>query len=173
MIILISFTVIITKCFTSLLLNTYFKLIKVPVVESLEQLIEGNQCLIASRNRIFNFLKMFKVFEDKQIEVLREKKVEYEKNVKKKMNDNGVLYGEGVFSDMVRGKIIILGNTILKNYYVDLYKRERYQFVISEQKYINQIGGHPINKKSLIKEKQIFGFVSNIYTFFMFQLLSY
>ena len=163
MVILIFFTVIITKCLTSLLLNTYFKLIKVTVVDSLEELIEGDQCLIASMNRTFDFLKMFKLFEQKQIEVLKEKKEKYQQTVEFDLNGPGALYEEGVFSDMVRGKTIILETTLAINYFVDIYKRQRDQFVTSEHKYINQRGGHYINKKSFIKEKQKFGFVSSIF----------
>ena len=163
MIILIFFTVIITKCFLSLLLNSYFKLIKVTVVDSLEELIDGNQCLIASRNKSIISLEHFKMFKEKQIEVLREKKEKYEQIVQMDMNDNGVIYGERVFIDMVEGKTIILENTIVINFIVETFKRDRDRFVISDRKYINQLAGHRINEISFIKEQLIFGFVSNIF----------
>ena len=159
MIILIFFTVIITKCFTSLLLNTYFKLIKVPYVESLEQLIDGNHCLIACLNRTIHYLKDFKVFEEKQIEVLREKKEKYEQIGKKDVNYKFYTHDEKVFNDIVDGKTILMENTFTINYFIETYKRERNRFVVSEHKYINLLAGHPINKQSFIKELQIFGFV--------------
>ena len=165
MIILIFFTIIITKSFTSLLLTTYFKLIKVPYVESLEQLIDGDESLIVCLNRTFLFLRQYKVFEDKQIDILREKKDKYEKIVKFDPNGNGALFGEGVFSDMIEGKIVILEATVSSNLYINIYKRERDQFVISEHKYVNQLVGHHINNKSFIKERQIFGFVFSIFSF--------
>ena len=162
-IILIFFTVIITKCFTSLLLNIYFKLIKVPNVESLEQLIDGHQNLIACLNRTFDNLKHFKVFEEKQIEILREKKEKYEQIVKMNMNELGSIHDERVFNDMVEGKIIISENTITNNFIVETFKRQSHRFVISEHKYINQLGGHRIYESSFIREQQIFRFVSCIF----------
>ena len=162
---LIFFTVIITKCFTSLLLSTYFKLIKVSYVESLEQLMDGNQCLIASMNRSLRLLKDFNVFEEKQIEVLRKRKKEYQDIVKIDMDDKGAVYDERVFNDVIEGKTILLENTFGINNFIEIYKRDRDRFVISEHKYINLLAGPPINKESFIKEKQIFGFVSSILTF--------
>ena len=162
-IILIFFTVIITKCFTSLLLTTYFKIVKVPVVNSLEQLLERKQCLIASVNRTILILKVFNVLEDKQVEILRERKDRYEQVVKMDMNGNGAMFDERVFNDMVEGKTIIVDNTIVINHFVEIYERESHRFVVTKHKYINRLASHRLSENSIIKEQQIFGFVSSIF----------
>ena len=62
-------------------------------------------------NKTIDRLRQFKVFDDKQIEVLREKQNKYQKIVKFDLNGKGALYGEGVFIDMVEGKTIVLETT--------------------------------------------------------------
>ena len=162
---LIFFSFIITKCLTSLLLNSYFKFIKVPYVDSLEQIIDEDICLIATKNRSFQYLINYQVFDESKIKMLRDKKDKYEKINKINMEDKNSVYDEAVFNDMVKGKVIILENSAGIKYIIDYYKEEIDSFVVSQHKYIIQLGGHPINKRSLMKEQQIFGFVSSFFYF--------
>ena len=135
-------------------------MIKVPNVEILEQLIDGHQSLIACLNRTFDNLKLL---DKKQIEIMREKRKTYEQIVKMNMNELRSIYDKRVFNNMVEGKIVILENTITNNFIVETFKRERNRFVIPEHRYINQLAGHRLFENSIIKEQQIFGFVSSLF----------
>ena len=155
---LIFFSFILTKSFTSLLLNTYFKLIKVPVVESLEEVLNENQCLIAGTNNTFENLKDYEVFDERQIDAMIKKKMEYKEN-SKIANEPGLIVGKITFNDMVRGKAIILLDSYGIEFYLKYYKKDREKFVVSEHKYINQQMNYVINKRSVIFKQQLFGFV--------------
>ena len=158
---LIFFSFIITKCFTSLLLTTYFKFTKVPYIDSLEQLIDQDICLIASRNRTFLVLNIYKVFDENKLDILREKKEKYEKINNIDLDYENTLFNESIFDDIVNGKVIFLDNSGAIKYMLEHNKNERNRFVVSEHKYINQLTCHPISKRSIIKKQQIFGFVSS------------
>ena len=103
---LIFFSFIITNCFTSLLLNTYFKLTKVALIDSLEQLIEQDKFHVASMEETFVALDYYKLIEGKNIEVLKSRKDKYDKITELNMQIS--LFDERVFNDMIDGKAIIL-----------------------------------------------------------------
>ena len=159
MTVLIFFSFIITKSFTSLLLNTYFKLIKVTVVESLEQLLDGDDCLIASTDQMLNLLNYYQVFDQKQIEVLTKRKLKYEENFELDDRKEISIFNESVFNDVVEGKAIILLSSYGINYFLEYFKRDIERIVVSDHKYIKDFTGFLIHKTSIFGKQQKFAFV--------------
>lgn len=155
---LIFFSFILTKSFTSLLLNTYFITIQEPVVESLEQLINGN-LLLASHEISIIYLDYFEVFDPKHMKILKEKKQKYDNSTKIFIERPGTLFNKKIFNDMVDGKVIILQDSYRIDSYLDVYKKHRERFIVTEHKYCHSHMMHFIQKDSFIKKQQVFGFV--------------
>ena len=159
MIVLIFLSFIITKSFTSLLLNTYFKLNKLTVVESLEQLLEGNECLIASTDEMLNLLDVYEIFDKKQMEILSKRKLKYEENLKMSVGMEISIFNESVFKGVVEGKAIILFTNFGINYFLEFYERDIERIVVSDHKYIKGFTGLLIYKRCTFAKQQKFAFV--------------
>ena len=155
---LLFFSFIITKCFTSLLLKTYFKLIKVPYVDSLEQLVDG-EYLIASMNFSFYSMEDNELIDEKQIEILRKMKVKYDEITNIDMETAMGTFDERIFNDVVDGRTILLEIGYRADAYLEYFKRDSDRFVVSQKNYVQYKNGHLINKRSSIVNQQIFGFV--------------
>ena len=129
-------------------------------MDSLEQLIDKDISLFASRNIIFGLLNKYHVFDEKQINKLREKKEKHEKINNIDLDYENALFDEGIFNDVLNGKAISMENSGGIKYMLEHHRNEGNKFVLSEHKYIHQFDCHPINKRSITKKQQIFGFVS-------------
>ena len=143
-----------------MLLNTYFKLIYVPIIERLEELLNSDQYLIASTTNTLENLKYYEVFDESQYEILKKKKMKYEKNSNLKTRPEAIME-ETTFNDMMEGKVVILLNSYAIDFYLKYYNKYRDKFIVSEYKYIRQQYHHVINKGSPILKQQLFGFVSD------------
>ena len=151
------FSFIITNCFTSLLLKAYFKLTKVALIDSLEQLIEQDQFHIASMKETFVALEHYQLIEERQIEVLKRRKDKYDKITELNMQIS--LIDERLFTDMIDGNAIIFESGFRIDFFLELFKKDRDRFAISQDKYLQFLIGHLIYKRSPIVKQQIFGFV--------------
>ena len=158
MILLLFFSSIMTKCFSSLLLNTYFKLIKVPFVDSLEQLLNGDPTLIASMDFTLGLMKFYKMYDNSQIELLNKRKYDYEIDTKLDMKQGGALFHTRVVEDLIEGKVIVMETGSRVIYFLELFKSDNDKFVVSK-KYYQQQRGHRINMQSTNVKQQIFGLV--------------
>ena len=156
-IILIFFSFIITHCFTSLLLNIYFKLTKVAFIDNLEQLIEEDQFYIASMKETFDSLEYYELIDESKIEVMRKRKDKYDKITELNMQIS--LFDERVFNDMIGGKAIILETGFRIDFFVEFFKRDSDLFTISQNKYLQYLFGYIIYKRSPIVKQQIYGCV--------------
>ena len=154
---LLFFSFIITNCFTSLLLKTYFKLTKVALIDSLQQLIEQDQYYIASMEETFVALNYYRLFEDRQIELLKSRKEKYDRITNLNMQIS--LTDERVFNDMIDGKAIILESGFRIDFFVEFFKKDSDRFSISQNKYLQFLIGYLIDKRSPIVKQQVFGFV--------------
>ena len=147
-----------TKCFSSLLLNTYFKLIKVPFVDSLEQLLNGDPTLIASMDFTLQLMKFFKLFDNSQIELLNKRKYDYEIDTNISMKQGGALFDSRVLEDLIEGKVIVIETGSRVKYFIELFKSDSDRFVVSN-KYYQQHRSHLINMQSINVKQQVFGLV--------------
>ena len=144
------FTNIITKCFTSLLLTSYFRQISVPLIETLEQLVEQDDIFIAANENTLEFIDDSEKFNKKQISLLYQKKRKYKMRLEFDFNYILDIFDKKIFNDMVNGLSVILLNGFDADVFKAQYISENDKYFISDTKYFHQFGTHWIHKNSSI-----------------------
>ena len=155
MVSLIFFSTIITESFTSILLNSYFQLSKVPIIETLDELIIKDKYPIATKNRTINYFHN-NMLDEQNINSLLKRRQKYQNKFNHSLEGSAVLLDKKIFTDVVNGKAVLLVNTYEKEGFVELYKTYEDQFIVSDHKYLGIFGVHVTSKKGSIVKEHIF-----------------
>ena len=138
------FTTIITKCFSSLLLNTYFKQTALPFVETLEQLLEEKSFSIASGDSTISLLYKHDVLTLEQSSTINYRSDQY----LKKMESDPM--SPGVFNDMIEGLAVYLLSSLNARLLEAIYFRQSDKYSVSHNKYLPNMNCLYIYKESII-----------------------
>ena len=144
---------IITKCFSSLLLNMYFWQKSVTLVETLDQLCNKTGMNLATFN--FDFTAMIKIDFPEYPHCLPDKFIKY-MNSKNYHYLTYHVFDPSVFNDMVEGKIAIILDTTSVQRFESLYFNEKEKYRISERKYKHHVLFRIVYKKSLMRRQMRF-----------------
>ena len=144
------FMTIITKCFSSLLLNMYFKQTALPLVETLEQILEDKALFVVTPQEILKNLLHFEVLNEEQVKLLKNRYDEYLEHIGNQFDSELGARSPVVFNDMINGLAVILLNSINVKTFDALYMSQSERYRISEHKYINRLAFHSIHRNSLI-----------------------
>ena len=145
-------TNILTKCFTSILLNTYFRQIPVPLINDLEQLLNEKTFLVATYEQTFPIVKQREFLTDEEFDNLHERYQLYLDVYKSPES----LYERKVFDEMTKGNIIILFASHYAHGFNEFYALEKDKFFILDNKYLPQLTVHVAHKSSIFLDLQIF-----------------
>ena len=138
------FTSIMTKCFTSLLLNSYFRQIYVPLVNNLEDLVDNNFSILAS-DKSLQFMSKFGLLNKKQMN-----------SVLKKRKIFNSLLDKTYINDLVNGLAVILLNGNQREIFETQYVKQRDKFKVLDKKYLGQFVVHMIHKNISYRDQLVF-----------------
>ena len=139
-------TNIITKCFTSLLLNSYFKQTSVPLLNNLQEVFEQEQFLIAAKTNTFSFMFNYGLFKKEQVDSLWERRNKYQEKFDFSFDVVLAILNRNIFNDVVNGLAVILINGFEKESFEAQYISESNKFKVLDQKYVSNFAGHLIWK---------------------------
>lgn len=115
---------LLSKSFSSVLLNTYFSLQSIPVVNTLRDVIDNKQLSIAASNAWFSNVILPRIPSYEQADF---------KN-RFMPNSPSVLTPE-VFNELVNGRTVLISNTYVAEMFLEQWKRWNELFIRSEHKY--------------------------------------
>ena len=101
------FTNIITKCFTTLLLNSYFLQKTVPMVNNLEDVLK-HEFSIAAKNNTFRLLTNYNILNEEQVKTLLKRRNKYQKQLGHSFDLNLGILDRNIFKDLVKGLTVFL-----------------------------------------------------------------
>ena len=141
------FTNIMTKCFTSLLLNSYFTQKSIPLVNNLEDVLD-NELPIAAKDNTFDFMEHFHMISEEQVNISRQLRDEYQDNFDFKFDKYLAILNKLIFNDVVNGWAVILLNGFEREAFEAQYISESKKFMVLDKKYISNFAAHFIPKNN-------------------------
>ena len=145
---------ILSKAFTGLLLNTYFNVKSVPIVNDFQDIIDNKDINIAcDENLLMWFLTLYKYGND-TIQRLKARVDRYQKQVNYRVRyhlDN-MIY-DPLLDHVINGKTVLLAFTHMKDIYMDHYKSYQDDIAIGEGKYYNMKVFQMVHKSLPISKK--------------------
>ena len=141
---------VITKCFSSMLLNMYFLQKSEPLVEKLEQLCSKTGIDLAIVDPWFSRKEYFPLHFD----CLLSKEAE---NIKRVPGYADWQLGPLAFIDMVNGYSVMVTDTMTFNRFEAIFSIQKEKYSVSEHEYGYWVLYHIIDKKSLIRNQMRFG----------------
>ena len=149
------FTNIITKCFTTLLLNSYFLQKIVPVVNNLEDVLE-HHFSIAALNNTFDLLTKYNILNEKQVETLLERRNKYEEQLGHSFELNLGILDRNIFNDLVKGLAVFLLNGFQSEEFQSHYVKEKDRYKVLDKKYGSKFIAHLIDKNNSHLAEMVF-----------------
>ena len=143
----INFTNIITRCFCSVLLNSFFIQKSVPIVNDLNDVLD-NELSIAAKENTFGFLKMFEILSEEQIIISKALRDQYQANFNFKFDVPLAILDKSIFNDIVNGLAVILINGFEREVFEAQYISESNKFMVLDNKYLRKFAGHSIDKNN-------------------------
>ena len=138
---------ILTKAFNGLLLNTYFNVKYVPIVQTLQDVNENNDLKIMTIPfKLDSIHKGYNI----SAEILKNLKRRATENREKDKVLFENVYKETSIIDLIMGKHVIIGSSTHMNFLLDLYGYLANYFYVSEQKYQPVFDTLLIHKKHII-----------------------
>ena len=155
---LISMTIL-TKCFSSLMLNTYFNQAAVPLVINLEQLLDEKNYSVSVSQINLKFLLDYKVLNQEQTSSLEHRRDEYQERIGFEFTSPMRSMSPQIFNEVIDGLAVILMNTFDLKTFESLYINQREKYSLSQHKYIYKLAVHWIRRNSLIFDSMKFALV--------------
>lgn len=134
------FSIILTKSFSSLFLNSYFRVEKYALIENLDQLLENDKMRILATNLTMDRLGKHHVLASDQLVALGKRRrgdFRY-KNVRKD------------FRGVLRGRLVFLGSSLEREMIEGRFKTMSDRFAVSDRKYVNRFVTYLAHKESVV-----------------------
>ena len=147
---------VLSKAFTGLLLNTYFNVISVPIVNDIQDVINNEDINIAcDENLLQMFLVIYKFDKDTKDRLLA-RVAEYQKKVKyrKRFHLDNMINDE-LLNDVINGKTVLLTFTQLRLIYYHHYNLYQDDIAMGEGKYFNMKVFQMVKKSMSISKKLV------------------
>ena len=148
----------------------YFKLRKVPYVESLDELLIDDKYNIAVDERHIDFLQDQGVLDEQQAKEMKKRREKYfhDKYLPLKTNSLIIYQDDKIFNDIVEGRAVILDTSLYVEAFAELRKNENEFFVVAKNKYFHRYLTHVLTKTSYLVKQQNYGLVFNLYSYYSF-----
>ena len=150
------FASIMTKCFSSLMLNTYFKQTTVLLIRSLQELIDKEEYFVAVTPRNLEYFLDNDVLNQEEFDSLSHRRDKYQEHIGFELAFPMRVMSPLVFKEMTNGLAITLLNSFELKIFDTLYVTQSERYGISDHKYIHKLIVHYIGKNSLIFEEMKF-----------------
>ena len=137
---------ILSKAFTGLLLKTYFNVKSVPIVNSLQEVLDNHDMRITIRN--FSYNNMVKVITN-----------DTRWKIDRKLNMGNLninIYNKTIFQEVIMGKSVLLQNSLERKLYLNNYKMWQDKLAVAEEVWNTTFTGFRIPKSSPIKTNLTF-----------------
>ena len=129
---------ILTKALTGNLLNIYFNVKSVPIVNTLEDIYKNKELLLKSNYDTLNALYLNKLLDRGRAEELFKRTIH--------IQHTGQIRTELLFK-LIEGKIVMMENSLSINYYLDQWNNWIHLLSLSSYKYIPSNIGYSVNIK--------------------------
>ena len=168
-ILLVFFSFVMTKSFSSLLLNSYFKLHKVPYVESLEELLIEEKYNIAVDDWNVDYLEYFGVLDEIQMEKVKRRRDNYfsANRFRMDMTSWSIYQNDKIYKDIKNGQVVVLIGTFYGDKFAELHKADTEYFVFAKNKYLHRYNTHVLTKTSYLDEQQNYAYVYIINNYYI------
>ena len=125
---------ILTKAFAGNLLNTYFNVKSVPIVNTLDDVYNNEELLLKSNS--IQFLKDYLEYDSSKIKNLMNRAAQTQ------MKDDD----EFLLANVVKGDTVIMGNTLFINNFLERWNDWRMFLFVSNNKYLPGLVNYNVNK---------------------------
>lgn len=139
-------TSIINKSFTELLLNKYFNVKLLPIVNDLGDLLDNHELGIAAENYWFYNVSS-SLMEENEHAKLAKRKVDYPKNY---------MLDSSVFEDVVARNVVLLCETLMSKRFLDSYQNWHDKFTVGKFKMGTNYASFKLKKKSPLKKVLVY-----------------
>ena len=118
-----------TKWFTGNLLNTYFNVKSVPIVNTLDDIYNNKELLLEAQLNFLDKMKNHYGFDSSKVKELNNRFIDFEN----KYHERDEKF---MISNIIQGKLAIISHTLSIDGYLDNWKDYRHLITVSQYKYL-------------------------------------
>ena len=133
---------ILTKAFTGNLLNTYFNVKSVPIVNNLDDVYNNKELLVMAGLHELNDLNDSGKFDSSKIEQLTKRAVEFLDDYPKNFAHDKHFR----IKNLIQGKLVLISNTVDIESFLGLYIKWKHLVSVSQEKYLPDLARFIIGK---------------------------
>ena len=126
--------------FQSVLLNNFFDVRSVPLVETLDDIFEDSKFFVVSTSASLDAIRQDESFSSEMIDSFEFRRKIYQRNFDFDFDKKLILLDTIIFKDIVEGNAVLLANSDLARRFSNLYISENNLFSISQTKYFPTFG---------------------------------